>query len=67
VSYGGDNNGGAVTRLDFDLDDYFAKADVLSAVSFERLGLLVCTRTAKTICKRSHLFVQPSCKIPVPV
>ena len=65
VSFGGDDNGGAVTRLDFDLDDYYAKGDVLAAVSYERMGLMVCTRTATSICKRSHPFVQSSRKIPV--
>ena len=39
MSYGGDGER-AVTRLDFDMDDHFAKPDILSAMSFERLGLL---------------------------
>ena len=42
VSYGGGINVGTpATRLDFDLDDHFAKVDVQSAISFDRLGLLV--------------------------
>ena len=42
MSYGGDGDGSPVTRLDFDMNDHFAKEDVQSAISFTRLGLLVC-------------------------
>ena len=42
VSYGGGNVAGTpATRLDFDLNDHFAKDDVLSHISPARLGLLV--------------------------
>ena len=42
VSYGGDGDGSPVTRLDLNMNDRFAAEDVLDAISFTRLGLLVC-------------------------
>ena len=42
MSYGGGDTSGPATRLDFDMNDFFAKDDVLRATTVSRMGLLVC-------------------------
>jgi len=61
VSYGGDGDGSPVTRLDFDMNDHFAKEDVQSAISFTRLGLLVCPPPPEFDLHARHRLVQSFC------